>query len=722
MTAKEILKTLTLEEKIGQLEQTYGKFLLRRDPETGETEFDPLGMTDEERATVGSVLNNSKTANASYVLKTYLSDEVGGKVPLIAMHDVIHGCDTIYPIPLGLACSLDETLVEECSFMAGEEAASRNIHITFAPMVDLVRDARWGRVMESSGEDTLINQKMAVATINGFHKAGVGCCVKHFAGYGFAESGRDYNNANISERLLKEQVLPPFKSAVDAGVDMVMVSYSSINDIPSTADERLIKDVLRMEMGFEGLVISDSNSIFELIGHGVAQSPKEAAELAFNAGIEIDMSSVCYIKELKKLVAEGKISEAEIDEICLKILELKEKYGVLKRPYIEENESTQNSILKPENIKLAQKAAEKSAVLLKNNGVLPLSENVKKIALIGPFADHEEIIGAWRCFGDKQYGKGVISTVKKSFEARLTDCEIMYVPGCEYELDDKTTDFSEAINAAKSADAVILCIGENMNYSGEAKSRANISLPTAQLNLAKEVCEVNKNTAVVLFNGRPLAIPELDEFAPAILTMWQPGTAGGAATVSLLMGDKVPQGKLTMSWPYSVGQCPIYYNNTPTGRRCQTPEQEHNHIHTMGFKSNYIDEYSYPLYPFGYGLSYTTFEYSDAFASSDVMTSDAHFCVSVKVKNQGNFKAIETVQLYIRDVVGSVVRPIKQLKDYKKLELIPGEEKTVTFEINDEMLKFVRRDMTYGLEEGEFEAQIGSNSRDVITVKFNYKK
>ncbi len=714
MNAKKLLKTLTVEEKLGQLVQTYGKFIIRKDPETNIFEEDELNMTDNERAIVGSVLNNARVSNVTHVLKEYLSDEIGGKVPLIAMHDVIHGCDTLFPIALGLACSFDDELVRESSYIAGKEAADRDIHVTFAPMVDLLQDARWGRVMESYGEDVLINSLMGKATVEGFHKAGVMCCAKHFAGYGFVESGREYNHTRLNDRFFKERVLPPYKAVVDAGVDMMMTSYSSVNDIPSTIDKDLIKGTLRKEMGFKGVVISDSNAIWETVGHGVAKDGKEAALLAFNAGVDMDMSSHCYIKYLKELYDEGKIKEKDIDEACLRVLSLKESKGLFESPYNQDSKKPTDFTLDANHIAYAKKCAEKSAVLLKNENVLPISKATKKIALIGPFADTEEIIGSWSCFGDKQYGKSTISTIKSGIEKQFSNSKITHIPACSFELDDNTTNFSKAVRAAKSADAVVLCIGEHMKYSGEATCRADITIPKAQIELAKAVCKANKNTAVVLFCGRPLAIPELDEIAPAILCMWQPGTAGGDAAASLICGDSVPEGRLTMSWPYSVGQCPIYYTNTRTGRYCKTPEQEK--IRSM--TSNYIDEYTYPLYPFGYGLSYTKFEYSNATLSCNTITKDKPITLSVTIKNSGDFKSSEVVQLYIRDLVGSVVRPMGELKAFKKVKLSPGEETVVTFEITEEMLKFWRKDMTFGSEKGDFEAMVGTNCRNTTNLEF----
>jgi beta-glucosidase len=517
----------------------------------------------------------------------------------------------------------------------------------------------------------------------------------------------------VGERMLREQVFPAYKATVDAGADMMMTSYSALNDVPCTANEWLIKDVLRGEMGFDGVVISDSSAIREMINHGTVANFKDAAHAAMTATVDMDMQSVCYLKFLRELVEEGKVTEQQIDEACLRVLKLKEKLGLFETPVRYTAEEKADLILKPEYIATAKKCAERSAVLLKNDGVLPLSDTVRSIALIGPFADTEEILGNWICYGSKQYGKGVISTIKSGIEKRVPDCEIRHVPACTWALDDDTRSFEEAVKAAAEADAVVLCLGEHQMTSGEANSRADIRLPEAQMRLAKAVCEANKNTAVVLFCGRPLAITELNDIAPAILCMWQPGTAGGDAGAALLFGDAVPGGKLTMSWPRSVGQCPLYYNFTQTGRPVDEDKQKR-----RAFCANYIDEYTYPLYPFGYGLSYTSFSYSEPVLSADTLTQTRPLTVSVKVKNTGKYRASEVVQLYIRDLLASVTRPVKELKEYEKIELAPGEEKTVTFEINEEMLRFWRRDMTFGSEEGAFTAFVGGSSATDNAVNF----
>ena len=718
MTALEIFNSLTLEEKIGQLVQPYGKSILRRDPETDEPVNDPLKLTDYERSIVGSVLDNSFCDGSTKELKEFLTDEIGGKIPLIAMHDVIHGCDTIFPIALGLACSFEPELMRESSYISGLEAAAHNIHVAFGPMADLVRDARWGRVMESSGEDPLIGAQMSAATVKGFHDAGIAACVKHFAAYGLIEAGRDYNPVQIGENHLRNNLMAGYKAAIDAGTDMIMTSYNTINDIPATGNKWLMKDILRDEYGFNGIVISDSGAIKELIKHGYAEDEKQAAELAAKATVDMDMSSTCYLRNLKELIEEGKVSEEMVNDACLRVLELKEKLGILDTPVkYPEREQTDELILKPEYLESAQKCAERSAVLLKNNGVLPLSDKVKKIAVIGPFSDTEEIFGNWLCYGPKHYGKGIIKTIKESVKERLQNCEILHVPACSWNLDDNTTDFSKAVEAAKQADSVILCIGEHQTHSGEGNSRADISLPAGQMELVRQVVAANPNTAAVLFCGRPLTVVELNEICPAILCMWQPGTMGGKAAVSLLFGDKVPSGKLTMSWPRSVGQCPIYYNQTRTGRPCWGMEVQKKRSMT----SNYIDELTYPLYAFGHGLSYTTFKYDDFKLSATEFSSGETITASIKVTNAGSIAADEVVQFYIKDHFGSVVRPVMELKDYNKIHLEAGESKVITFTIDEKMISFWRADMTYGAEAGEFTAFVGGSSKGCLQQQFFFK-
>ena len=718
MSPEKLLKEMTRKEKIGQLVQLYGRNVLRREPGTDKPVKDSFELTDEERSRIGSLLDYSMVDGATDGLTTFMSEEIGGKIPPICMHDVIHGCDTIFPISLGLACSFDPELMRESSRIAAEESKFHNIHTVFAPMADLARDARWGRVMESCGEDPLINSRMAAASVEGFHEGGVSCCVKHMAAYGEVESGREYNCVQIGERMLREAHFPAYKAAVDAGADLVMTSYNTVNDIPATASKMLQSDVLRGEWGFEGLVISDSGAVRELIPHGFAADKKSATKAAWLAGVDMDMSSDCYLRNIENLMDEGVISEEELDNACLKVLKLKEKAGLLNddfKPYTLEERN--GNILTVGYLNFAEKCAEASAVLLKNNGVLPISKSVKKLAVIGPFADTEEILGNWICFGAQHYNKGIIGTVKSELIKKMPDCEITFEQGCSWGLDDKTEDFTAAVQAAKNAEAVVLCIGEHQLHSGEGNSRTDITLPEAQMKLAQAVIEANPNTSVLLFTGRPLAITELDGIAPAILCMWQPGTSGNKAAVNLLLGDVNPSGKLTMSWPRAVGQCPISYRSFNTGRPCWSGDIQKKRSMT----SNYIDEFTYPLYPFGHGLSYTEFKCSSAGLSDKELSDNSEIKAFVKIKNIGKRAGAEVVQLYIRDRFGSVVRPVKELKEYKKIFLAPDEEVLVEFKIDEEMLRFWRADMTYGSEKGSFVAMLGTNSRDIISFDFELK-
>ena len=714
MLAEKLIKKLTRKEKIGQLVQLYGRNVLRREPETGAPVKDSFNLTDEERATIGSLLDWSVVDGATEGLNAFLSGEINAKIPPVCMHDVIHGCDTIFPISLGLACSFEPELVRESSRIAAQEALAHNIHVVFAPMADLARDARWGRVMESCGEDPLINAQMAKAAVEGFHEGGTACCVKHMAAYGEVESGREYNAVQIGERLLREQHFPAYKAAVDAGADFVMTAYNSLNDIPATANQWLLTDVLKNEFGFKGIVISDSGAIRELIPHGLCENTKDASMAAWQAGVEMDMSSDCYLRNIDALIEEGHISEEQLDNACLKVLQLKEKFGLLAEDYKPTAVSEQkNHILQEQSVRFAQRCAEESAVLLKNNGVLPFSKKLKKIAVIGPFGDTEQILGNWICFGEKHYGKGIIGTIKEAIAEQIPDCEVVYEKGCDWSLDAPPTDYSSAVSVAKNADAVLLCIGEHQLFSGEANSRTDISVPAAQMELARQIISANENTAVLLFAGRPLAITELDSIAPAILLMWQPGTGGAKAAANLVLGNKNPSGKLTMSWPRSVGQCPISYRGYMTGRPWSKDTQKR-----RSMTSNYIDEFTSALYPFGYGLSYTDFEYSQPILSDSVLSSGEQITLNITVKNIGNKFGKETVQLYVADRCGSVIRPIKELKAYRKISLEPGCEQTLSFVLSEKDLRFWRRDMTFGSEPGDFTLMVGSNSRDIQSLKF----
>lgn len=712
---KKLISQMTIDEKIGQLIQLNANFFAESSADiTGP--WEKLGISKESLKTIGSVLNFQGADEMIAIQKKHLEEDKN-KIPMLFMMDVIHGFRTIYPIPLALGASFDPETVVECSKMAAKEASAGGVQLTFTPMVDYARDARWGRVMETCGEDPLLNSVMGAAQVKAFQgddlsdSDNIATCVKHFAAYGGAEAGRDYNTVEISERLLREYYLPAYKACIDAGVTMLMPSFNSLNGVPSVANKWLMKKVLKDEWGFEGVVISDYNAIGELIRHGVASDRKAAAEMAFNCGCDIEMMSVTYHLHLKELVAEGKVKESDIDAAVERILDLKVALGLFDDPFRDASAKKEAEVcLTPEHRDIARRAAEASAVLLKNDGVLPFSEDVKKIALIGPFANSKEIKGFWACNGKDEECVSVYEGIR----ALLPNAEITVEGGCSAKWNELSRDgFDAAIDAAKNADAVILCLGEPQNYSGEGNSRADIGLTGVQNELAARCLEVNKNTAALIFNGRPLALCELDENCPAILDMWFSGSEGGNAAANLLFGRAVPSGKVPMSFPKATGQCPIYYNHTATGRPKRTAENVH-----QPYASNYIDCGNLPLYPFGHGLSYTNFVYESMELDSHTLTKDDKITVTVKVKNDGTVDAKETVQLYMKDVFASSVRPIQQLIAFEKVAIAAGETATVTFEITEPMLRFWNAECELVSEKGEFKLFVGYADHPYIKDSF----
>lgn len=706
---KEILANMTLEQKIYHLQQiTTATFLT-----TKESKFEIITGPDSAVKLdkdmvfdVGTSLNLVGAETMIDAESNYLKNSKY-KIPLMIMQDVIHGHRTLYPINLGVAASFDRELAKELAQMAAKEASLDGMCVTFAPMVDLVRDPRWGRVMESSGEDPYLNGEMAKATVEGYQgdmgKYNIAACVKHFAAYGAAEAGRDYNTVDISERTLREYYLPAYKSAIDAGVKMVMTAFNIVNGVPCVGNKHLVKEILRDEWGFDGVVISDYGAYEEMVTHGACEDKKEAAFLAMDAGCDIEMMTSCYVEHLKELIDEGKVTVEQVDKAVLRILDLKEELGILDNPYRSVNvEEAKRVQLSPEHRAIARKGAIESAVLLKNEGVLPFSKEAKSVAVIGPLGATGEIHGSWYCGGKAEETISVYEGLKN-----ILGDKVKLAQGCpiEYDAVDESY-FDEACQLAKASECVVLCLGEHQEYSGESNCRTSIDLPEIQYKLLDRILAVNKNVAVVLFTGRPLAISRLDKIAPAILNMWMPGTEGGNACASLVFGDSVPSGKITMTFPRALGQCPIYYNYYTTGR----PKAEEDDEKFIRFTSCYLDMPNSPLYPFGYGLSYTSFEYSDFTLSSDTMNRKDTLVASVKVKNTGKYKAKEAVQLYIRDVKGSCVRPVKELKGFEKITLDVGEEKTVSFEITEEMLKYWNRDLKFVAEKGEFQVFIGKDS------------
>ena len=707
MKAQEILNGMTLDEKIYHLVQMTTMTYLKADGTDIVTGPSSTMKLDKEYIYDVGTLLNLVGAQTMIDAQTNFLNHSKRKIPPIFMQDVIHGHRTLYPINLGVAASFDRQLAHDVAAMAAKEASLDGVSVTFAPMVDLVRDPRWGRVMESSGEDPYLNSEMAAATVKGYQgdmgKYNIAACVKHFAAYGAAEAGRDYNTVDISERQLREYYLPAYKAAVDAGVKMLMTSFNIVDGKPSSGNKWLVNDVLRGEWGFDGVVISDYSAFEEMIDHGYCEDRKECAYRAMEATSDIEMMSPCYALYLKELVEEGKITSEQIDKAVLRVLKLKEELGVFENPYrsvdVEESKRVQ---VGTEHRAIARYAAEQSAVLLKNDGILPLSKDIKSVAVIGPNADTGAIHGGWPCGGKIDETITVLAGVKNIVGDRA-----FYAKGCNIEYD--STDESmidEAVELASKVDAVILCLGEHQDYSGEGNSRTNIEIPAVQYKLLDKILEVNKNTAVALFTGRPLAIWELDKKAPAILNMWMPGTEGGNACANLIFGNAVPSGKITMTFPRVLGQVPIYYNAYRTGR----PKLEEDDFNRVRFTSSYLDMPNSPLYPFGYGLSYTEFEYSDFNLSADTMKRGETLVASVKVKNVGKYKAKEAVQLYIRDLVGSVVRPMKELKGFEKIELDVGEEKTVKFEITEETLKYWNKEIKFVAENGKFDVFIGKDS------------
>lgn len=716
---EKLLSQMTPEEKIGQLMQYIGSVFLDTSAEsTGPVE--QFGLTEADLGRLGSVLNFASADEMKRMQDMHLARDPN-KIPMIFMMDVIHGYRTIYPIPLGLSCSFDPELAKQCSRMAAREAGASGVQVTFTPMVDYARDPRWGRVMECCGEDPMLSGHMGAAQVEGFQgddlkkPENVAACVKHFAGYGGVEAGRDYNLVECSQRELREFYLPAYKACIDAGVELLMPSFNSLNGIPSVANPWLMQKILKEEWNYQGLVISDYNALGELLVHGIAANEKQAAELAFQNGCDIEMCSSTYLHHLKELVEEGTVSEAQIDAAVLRVLSLKERMGLFDDPYHGADQQKAEALsLCPEHRRIAREAAEQSAVLLKNNGLLPLDEKRNRLAVIGPFADEQGIIGSWSCCGRDEESV----TVAQGIRNLLPDAQITVAPGCGCQWENRdTSGFAEAVEAAKNAQAVILCLGEPQSYSGEGNCRTDIRLPGVQLELATAVIEANPNTAVVLFHGRPLDIHELDEIAPAILSMWFPGTEGGSAAANLLFGRANPCGKLTMTFPRSVGQCPIYYNHPNTGRPHWTAEARQQH-----FASDYIDCGTLPLYSFGHGLSYSEFTYSEMEISAPVLTGKEPIQVSVTVRNRSSRPGKEVVQLYMRDPVASVVRPVQQLIGYRKISLGPNEEKQVRFTVTEEMLRFWNFEGQHVSEPGAIELMIGYADHFLLRQQITYRE
>ena len=716
-----LLQLMTLEEKIGQMNQYNGFWDITGPvPSAGDAakKFEHL-----KKGWVGSMLNVRGVENVRKVQKIAVEESRLG-IPLIIGFDVIHGYETQSPIPLAESASWDLEAIKKSAQMAAKEAAAAGINWTFAPMVDISRDARWGRVMEGAGEDPYLGSKIGVARVEGFqgddlsNPYTIAACAKHFAAYGFAESGKDYNTADVGLSTLYNTILPPFKAAHEAGVKTFMNSFNELNGIPATGDKFLQRDILKGEWDYKGFVVSDWGSIMEMMAHGYAKDKKHAAELAANAGSDMDMESYAYVNELASLVKEGKVSEEHITDAARRILRVKFELGLFEDPYKYCDESREKEIIGSKEMHdAALDMAKKSIVLLKNeDNLLPLKKNGQKIALIGALAsDTNSPLGNWRLAAKDNSAVSVVEGMKAYKENELMYAEgtTLYLGETNFpsELVLNTTDkskFNEAVAIAKKADVVVMVLGEVGYQSGEARSRANLDLPGLQQELLETIYKVNKNIVLVLNNGRPLAITWADENIPAIVEAWQLGSQAGNAIAQVLYGDYNPSGKLPMTFPRSVGQVPIYYNYKNTGR--PGPKKE-------VFWSHYQDETNKPLYPFGYGLSYTTFEYKNLKAS----ISSENIEVSVDITNTGTVEGKEVAQLYIRDVIASVTRPVKELKGFEMIALNPSETKTVTFKLTKDELGFYNNQREFVVEPGEFKIFVGGSSDSNLETTIDYK-
>lgn len=706
----DLMAKMTVEEKIAQLVQFTADGTVTG-PKGGDNFIEEI-----KKGNVGSILNATGVEYTRKLQKLNLENS-RLKIPLLFGYDVIHGYKTIFPITLGETASWDLDIAKKSSEVAAAEAAASGVHWTFAPMVDIARDPRWGRVSEGAGEDTYLGSKMAFARVKGFQGDDLSAlntvlaCTKHFAAYGAAEAGRDYNTVDMSERVLRETYLPPFKATVDAGVGTFMTSFNDIAGVPATGSKFLLRDILKGEWKFNGFVVTDYTAINELIPHGFAKDSANAGELSLRAGVDMDMVGGIYLKNLKKLLNEGKVTQAQIDDACKRILEAKYDLGLFQDPYRYNDELREKAtIYKKEHLDAALVAANKSMVLLKNNGALPLRKE-QKVAFVGPLvSDDWNIIGSWAASGDRT---GYATSIQEAVSKMITDKnKVTFDKGVEI-VDARKDMMQKALDNARNADIIVAVMGEFENMTGEAASRTNIDLPGIQKEFLAELKKLGKPVVLVLMNGRPLTLSWENDNMDAILEAWYPGTMGGEAISQTLYGMNNPSGKLPMTFPRSVGQVPIYYNHKNTGRPYlgpKDPEQK--------YKSRYIDSDNSPLYPFGYGLSYTKFEYSNLKLSSKTLNSNGKLKISVDVANTGNYDGEEVVQLYIKDVVGSVTRPVKELKGFKKLLIKKGTKQTVEFEISPDELKFYNIDMQFVAEPGDFEVFVGGSSATGLNDKF----
>lgn len=707
-----LLGKMTLEEKLGQMNQL------------SPWDFDELAGK-VRKGEVGSILNYTDSALVHKIQRVAVEESRLG-IPLLVSRDVIHGYKTIFPIPLGQAATFNPQIVERGARVAAVEASADGIRWTFAPMIDISRDPRWGRIAESCGEDPYLTSVMGTAMIKGFQGSSLNsptsmaACAKHFVAYGASEGGKDYNSTFVPERVLRNVYLPPFKAAVDAGCATFMTSFNDNDGVPGTANKFVLKDILRDEWKFDGMVVTDWASAAEMINHGFCADGKDAAEKSVNAGVDMDMVSETFIKNLKRSLEENVVSMQAIDNAVRNILRLKFRMGLFDNPYIA---TPQRVKYAEEHLKAAKEAVEQSVILLKNsNGTLPLTDNVRTIAVVGPMADAPyEQLGTWVFDGEKEHTVTPLKAIKEMYGDKVN---VIFEPALAYSRDKDRSGIVKAVSAARRADAVIVFVGEESILSGEAHSLANLDLQGAQSELIKSLSAVGKPLVTVVMAGRQLTIGKEVEASDAVLYSFHPGTMGGPAIADILFGKVNPSAKTPVTFPRMTGQLPMYYAHNNTGRPANPTEMLIDEIPveagqtSVGCRSFYLDAGDTPLFPFGYGLSYTTFEYSNLKLASDMLTVGGELLVTVDLKNTGRYDGVEVVQLYIQDKIGSVTRPVKELKAFRRVALKAGESTVVSFSLPVSELAFWGYDMTYGVEPGDFRLWVGTSSAEGLSADF----
>ena len=707
--ADSVLSLMNLDEKIGQM------VLYTSDWDVTGPSIKSGYLEDIRKGLCGNIFNAYSVEYTRKLQKIAVEESRLG-IPLLFGYDVIHGHKTIFPISLGESSSWDLSAIEKSARIAAVEAASMGLNWTFAPMVDISVEPRWGRVSEGAGEDPFLGSRIAEARVRGFQGQDLSdtltllACVKHYAAYGAPIAGRDYNTVDMSRRVFLDTYLPPYKAAIDAGAMSVMSSFNELDGIPATGNKYLLSELLRDTLGFEGFVVSDYTGINEMVNHGVAANEADAGILAIKAGVDMDMQGEVYYKYLKKQVQNGSVDEKLIDNAVRRILKVKFMLGLFDDPYRYFNEAREKRfIYAPEHLDAAFDVAKRSMVLLRNqNNALPLKKG-EKIAVIGELAaSTRDMLGSWKAAGDWDIMKSTLDELR-DYNGKNN---VIYAEGCKKTGNDESG-FKAAIAASRKADKIVMVIGEDWEWSGEAASRTSINVPGVQTKLLEKLSKLNKPVIVVLMNGRPLDLSKESELSDAILEAWYPGTMGGKAITHVLFGEYNPSGKLTMTFPRNVGQVPVFYYEKNTGRPIYLPNDK--------YKSKYIDSPNDPLYPFGFGLSYSKFEYSEIALNTTELTKKNELIATLTVTNKSNYEGEEVVQCYVRDLIGSVTRPVKELKGFQKIILKAGESKTITFTITSGMIYFHRADMTYGTEPGDFHLLIGGNSRDLKQASFSLK-